>query len=285
VKDQSSAIRVESIDDFYSFQFDNTRRLDIVLPLDYARAADAHYPVLYLNDGQDASALHLTKTLARLSAARQIAPIIAVAIHATVDRMNEYGISNRPNAIGHGAHAARYAEFLLTEVLPYIDRHYRTRRAAPQTAIMGSSLGGLSAFDLAWQHPDRFGIVGAFSASFWWRADNSTWQTQQATRIAHQIVRAGPKRSGLRFWFEAGTADETSDRDRNGVIDAIQDTLELMDALRSIGYRRDRDLKYHEVKGGQHHPATWAQALPVFLQWAFPPSGNRFKHWLWKRLK
>jgi enterochelin esterase-like enzyme len=279
------SIRVESIDDFYSFQLSNTRRIDIHLPPDYGRATDVRYPVLYLNDGQDALALHLAETLARLSAARKIDPIIAVAIHATADRMNEYGISNIPNAVGRGARAAAYAQFLIDELVPFIDRTYRTQSDAPHTALFGSSLGGLSAFDIAWYHSLRVGCVGACSASFWWRTDNSTRQAQQATRIAHQIVRAGPKRSGLRFWFETGTADEAADRDRNGVIDAIQDTLELMDALQSIGYRRDRELHYHEIKGGQHHQATWAQALPVFLQWAFPPSGNRLRRWLAKWLK
>jgi enterochelin esterase-like enzyme len=285
VKTQGSAIRVESIDDFYSFHLSNTRRIELYLPPDYTQSVDRRYPVLYLNDGQDAPALHLSETLAHLIAVHRIEPIIAVAIHATADRMNEYGISNIPNSAGRGARAAAYAQFVLDELMPFIDRTYRTQPDAPHTALFGSSLGGLSAFDIAWYHSLRVGCVGACSASFWWRTDNSTWQSQQATRIAHQIVRAGPKRSGLRFWFQTGTADEFADRDRNGVIDAIQDTLELMDALQSIGYRRDRDLHYHEMKGGHHHQATWAQALPVFLHWAFPPSGNRLKRWLlrWRK--
>ena len=282
---QLPSIRVEAIDDFYSFELCNTRRIEIYLPPEYNPAADLHYPVLYLNDGQDAPVLHLVETLARLINAHKIEPIIAVAIHATVDRMNEYGVSNIPNAAGRGARAAAYAQFVIDELMPFIDRTYRTQPDAPHTALLGSSLGGLSAFDIAWYHSARVGGVGACSASFWWRTDNSTRQAQQATRIAHQIVRAGPKRSGLRFWFQAGTADESADRDRNGVIDAIQDTLEVMDALHSIGYQRDRDMKYHEIKGGQHHQATWAQALPVFLQWAFPPRGNRLRRWLSKWLK
>ncbi|HMA20492.1 MAG TPA: alpha/beta hydrolase-fold protein, partial [Gemmatimonadaceae bacterium] len=199
----ASPIRVETLDDFYSFQLACTRRIDIYLPPDHDSAHERRYKVLYLNDGQDADALRLSETLARLVSARLIEPIIAVAIHATMDRLQEYGISNIPNASGRGADATSYARFIVDELLPYIDWKYRTLSSTSNTAILGSSLGGLSAFDLAWHHPDRFGSVGMLSAAFWWRIDNSTWQARQATRIAHRIVRAGPKRSGLRFWFEA----------------------------------------------------------------------------------
>lgn len=263
-------LSLEAIADFYSFNLHSPRRIDVYLPPDYFTSELRRYKVLYLNDGQDAPALKLAETLEHLIAAHKIDPLIAVAIHATADRLNEYGISDIPNAAGRGAQAARYAKFVIGEVLPSIDQEYRTLGGAPNTAVMGSSLGGLSAFDLAWHHPDVFGSVGTFSAAFWWRTDNSTWQAQQATRIAHQIVRAGPKRSGLKFWFEAGSHDEWADRDRNGVIDSIQDTLELIADLQSIGYRRSRDIHYLEVKGGQHTQATWARALPEFLRWAFP---------------
>jgi enterochelin esterase family protein len=273
-------IAVESIHDFYSFRLDNTRRIDVYLPPDYEASLDRRYKVLYANDGQDMPALKLKEKLEELFAARKIEPIIVVAIHATEDRLREYGISGVPNYRRRGDRASEYAQFIIDEVRPYVNQKYRTLGGAMNTAVMGSSLGGLSAFDLAWHYPDHFGSVGAFSGSFWWRTDNSTWQAQQATRIAHQIVEAGPKRSGLRFWFEAGTHDELADRDRNGTIDSIQDTLELIGALVAIGYRRHRDMTYSEIKGGQHNQATWAQALPDFLHWAFPLHRNYFVRWI-----
>jgi predicted alpha/beta superfamily hydrolase len=73
------------------------------------------------------------------------------------------------------------------------------------------------------------------------------------------------------LWFQAGTRDETADRDGNGVIDAIQDTTELIDELVKKGFRRGEDVVYHELPGGEHHESTWARALPEFLRWACPP--------------
>ena len=86
----------------------------------------------------------------------------------------------------------------------------------------------------------------------------------------HQVVRQSSLKPGLKFWFQAGTEDETSDRDANGVIDAVQDTTELMDELALLGYQLNQDMVFYLVAGGEHNPGTWSKALPVFLQWAFP---------------
>ena len=46
------------------------------------------------------------------------------------------------------------------------------------------------------------------------------------------MVKQGPKRGRLKFWLEAGTKDEAADRNNNGIIDAIDDTLDLITALK-----------------------------------------------------
>lgn len=243
------------------------RSVQVFLPPGYADDPGTRYSVLYANDGQDMGAWRLRETLARLFAEGAIQPLIAVAIPASPARLREYGIAGTPNAKGLGDEAADYVRWVLEVLKPCIDRRYRTRPGPAHTAVMGASLGGLSAFDLAWNHPGVFGMAGAFSGSFWWRSDDRTPARQQASRIAHRMVRRG-ERSSARFWFEAGAADETADRDRNGVIDAIQDVTELMDELADRGYREGHDMMYVEVNGG-HNPETWAAVLPAFLEWAF----------------
>jgi enterochelin esterase-like enzyme len=69
--------------------------------------------------------------------------------------------------------------------------------------------------------------------------------------------------------MEAATRDETDDRDNNGVIDAIQDTLELIEALESVGYQVGKEVVYVEVEGGRHNYETWSKIFPDFLRWAF----------------
>ncbi len=268
------------IERFRSRQLHNQRALTIFLPPDYDQPANAerYYKVLYVNDGQDMPAVKMADTLAALIAHREIEPIIVVAIHATRDRLQEYGTAGIPNARGLGKKARKYSFFVLDEVLPYINRRYRTLTGPVNTAIMGFSLGGLMAFDLAWNHSDVFGAVGVFSGSFWWRTNDQDTHARQESRIIHRRVRDTEAPGCLRMWFEAGTLDEKGDRDNNGVIDAIQDTTELMDELERKGFRRGLDMIYVQAEGGEHNQRTWGFVLPYFLRWTFPTTSYAQQH-------
>jgi enterochelin esterase-like enzyme len=137
-------------------------------------------------------------------------------------------------------------------------------------AIAGFSLGGLSAFDIAWNYPHIFGTAGIFSGSFWWRSKGyEQGYNDDSDRIMHKMVRGTDSKSFQRFWFECGTHDEMADRNNNGVIDAIEDTLDLITELGELGFVRGRDIEYVEVPGGQHNEATWAAVMPAFLRWTF----------------
>ena len=264
-----ATVEVVEVADFASRYLDNKRPLHIFLPPHY-RETQTRYPVLYLNDGQDVEQLRLRETLARLMAHGRIQPLIVVAIPTTADRLQEYGTAVAANAQGLGSLAAQYNRFVVEEVRLWVNQEFRTETDAAKTAVLGASLGGLAAFDLAWNHPDVFGAVGVFSGSFWWRAGEEETAVPAGRRIAHSLVRQGRHHPGFRAWFQAGTRDERDDRDNNGVIDAIQDTLELMDDLRALGVANGRDLVYVEVVNGRHDYATWSQVLPDFLLWAFP---------------
>lgn len=263
-------------------------KLAIHLPPGYDPAAAIDYPVLYLNDGQDAAAVELEPTLARLYADDAMEKIIVVAIDMLPDRMGTYGLSDRAgqrSVIGDsrfgpvGSRAHDYSEWIAGELVPYIDSRYRTRRTPEGRSILGWSLGGLNAFNLGWEYPDVFARIGAFSPSFWLSSDRADAASVQRTRLAQGRVAAGPKRAGSRFWFAVGTAEETDDRDGDGVIDAVDDTLDLVRGLERLGYAanpeyamrpsRDEDVAFELLQGGQHNQASWARMLPLFLQWAY----------------
>lgn len=264
-----SRVRIDTLVNFPSAILGRGRTVRIVLPPGYDDNRK-RYPVLFMNDGQDLEAMRVPEILDSLYRKRAVQPLVLVAVHATEARLQEYGVAASPNAQGLGAEAGKYARFLLEELIPVIRQRYRLSRSASKTAIIGASLGGLSAFDLAWNHSDVFGRVGVFSGSFWWRSNDSTVATKQASRIMHRQVRETRRPPKIRIWLEAGRQDERDDRDGNGVIDAIQDTRELMDALATRGFREGRGMTYFEVDGG-HDPATWGRALPEFLIWAFKP--------------
>jgi enterochelin esterase-like enzyme len=226
---------------------------------------------MILNDGQDSEALQIKYTIERLSQRDEIEPIIAVAIHAG-DRMQEYGVAGEKDFSGRGSKAGLYTDFIIQELVPYLNNYFPVDGG--NISIAGFSLGALSALDIAWNNPAVFQKVGAFSGSFWWRNLDATDQQfdEKVHRIMHNQIRDTKKNPQLKFWFQTGTKDENSDRNKNGVIDSIDDTLDLIAELTKKGYRPFHDIVYHEVKGGEHNQHTWAQAMPQFLKWAFPKS-------------
>ncbi len=261
-------VTVENIRIDSQFLTNTPRKIDIFLPPGYA-ASQASYKVLYAQDGQDMSAVNLPAALDALYAQDAIEPVIVVAIYASGERLSEYGTAGIPDYQYRGSRADLYTRMLFEEIMPKVNAEYRTLTGPENTVIMGWSLGGLMAFDLAWNHPNVFGKVGVFSGSFWWHTDDTSLQTMLDSRIAHSMVRRAGKKADLQFWFESGMQDETEDRDNNGVIDAVQDTRELIDALKSAGYS-DSEIVNVELPQGRHSQSTWGSVLPDFLKWAFP---------------
>jgi enterochelin esterase-like enzyme len=263
----------ELVQTIYSEHLGEERTIYVYLPPKPARSARPRrferFETLFLNDGQDRAALRLRETLARLYARREIRPFIVIAIPTGENRLQEYGTAVSPNAQGLGELAGTYGRFVVEELLPHIEANFPVQTTPQSRTFLGISLGGLSAFDIVWNYPERFLTMGVFSGAFWWRAPAEVESEKIAPnrRIAHEMVRRSHYRPGFGAWFEAATRDETADRDSNGVIDAIQDTQELIDELEKLGYQRGQSLIYHEVQGGRHDYATWARVLPHFLRW------------------
>jgi enterochelin esterase-like enzyme len=243
--------------------------IDFVLPPHYDSAQTQAYPVLFMNDGQDLERLRMKELLGQLYQQKSIKPFILVAVHCG-DRMQEYGIAAQADYKQRGAKANAYTQFVLQELLPYVGRKYRVLSGPQHNFWCGFSLGGLSAFDMVWHHAEVFGKVGVFSGSFWWRQKAYENHYDDYTdRIMQRLVREATTKPNAQFWLQTGTNDETDDRNNNGVIDSIEDTLDLIVELEKKGYRWGREVTYVEVKDGQHNPDTWSKIMPEFLKWAF----------------
>jgi enterochelin esterase-like enzyme len=263
------SVQIQRDDSLQSVPLNRVVHLDIILPPGYATSG-AIYPILYLNDGQDLTRLRMTAVLDSLYRQRAVHPFVLVAIHAG-DRIQEYGTGAQADYMNRGSKAGLYTDFVLTELMPYVRKHYRVSTDPAQSVFAGFSLGGLSAFDIVFHHPDRFAKAGVFSGSFWWRSKSTQAGYRDETdRIMHDLVRKGSYSPTLKFWFETGTNDETSDRNNNGIIDAIEDTTDLIDALVKKGYHREQAIRYVEIEGGEHNQKTWSKIMPDFLIWAFP---------------
>ena len=247
-------------------------KVDVFLPPLYGQDKKRLYPTIYFNDGQDMLALGMFDTLNRLYNEGVLQHLIVVAMYCNENRINEYGTARQADYKNRGNKARPYTNFVIHELMPYIQHEYKCATDAENTAFAGFSLGGLSALDIAWANPSVFSKIGVFSGSLWWRERDWTPEDPDGGRIMHDIIEKSEYQKGMKFWFEVGTHDEDCDRNNNGVIDAIDDTQDLMNALFRLGYKPHEDVKYIEIDGGEHNPHTWGKVMPQFLTWAF---GNR----------
>ncbi len=245
--------------------------VDFYLPSNVPDPGKLH--LLLINDGQNLEEMGLKEMVTELYQSGAIQPVLCVGIHCGPDRKMEYGVTGFPDYLGRGAAAGNYTQFILAELLPLIHEKYNIETFASR-AFAGFSLGGLMALDITWNHPDVFHAAGVFSGSLWWRSidQHEAEYDDNRHRIIHQVIRNGEYKPGLAFFFQSGNMDETNDRNNNGIIDSIDDTLDLMAELEAKGYRRDKDIKYLEMPEGRHDIATWAKAFPEFLEWCWGTS-------------
>lgn len=259
----------ENLLGIYSKLLSREVEVELFLPAD-VYTSRKKYPLLLLNDGQDNTSVRVKETIEGLTCEGSIPEVIVVGVKAG-DRMQEYGVASKADYLKRGAKAKAYTKYIISELIPYLLYKYPVDPSANQHAIAGYSMGGLSALDIAWNHPEAFTKVGVFSGSLWWRKRNSKsrFYSDNRDRIVHQLIRNSKFKTGLKFWLQTGTKDEQSDRNKNGVIDSIDDTLDLIAELTKKGYRPFHDIQYLEMKDGKHNTETWAEAMPHFLKWAF----------------
>src|SRR6266480_4524482 len=147
----------------------NRRDILVYLPPGYRRFSWRRHSVLYLHDGQnifDASTSFggvewgVDETADQLIRNGQMDEVIIVGLYNTgANRLYEYTPCCDPTYGGGGADS--YEKFIIDTVKPYIDRGFRTIPKREDTALMGSSLGGLLSFYMGWTRSDIFSRVAS----------------------------------------------------------------------------------------------------------------------------
>lgn len=250
---------------FHSVALGNDRPVWVYLPPGYAENPHARFPVLYLQDGQnlfdaaqafggtewrvDESLDQGAETLTRLDALR---PLIVVGVGNTNARLDEYTV-DRDDSVGAGGRGALYLQFLAGELKPQVDASFRTRPGREDTAVGGSSLGGLVSLHAGMRHAATFGRVLALSPSTWWN--------NRSVLAAVDALAAQPLRP-VRLYVDSGDSGASNDDAAN--------TAELAGALRSAGYVDGVDILYVLATGATHTESAWAARLPSALRFLFP---------------
>lgn len=253
---------------YFSKNLERLVQFRFVAPHGYWQS-NHNYPVVLMNDGQDYEALQLERTLSLAFSSKDSKPFVYVGISCNEDRIHEYGTASTADFKGRGGEALKYSMFIIKEFIPFLKKQFKVSKNGKQWVYCGMSLGGLSAFDIAYNHSDHFGKIGVFSGSFWWRKKAYVKNDRlDRSRIVLDLVKNGGYAAHLKFWFQCGTLDETADRNNNGIIDTIEDTLDLIKELQQKGYSFPGAITYIQIEGGKHDLPTWGKVFPQFLKWA-----------------
>lgn len=256
-------IRVKN---FYSQYLKNKRKIYIFIPPGYFTNVNYYYPVLYMQDGQNIFSRYGTHpmrwnvdvTALELIKQKSIHDIIIVGISNTEWRDDEYTPSIDENEQS-GGYADMYLNFLIHEVKHYIDTTFRVAPFRENTAICGSSLGGLLSLYAGIKYPQIFSKIGAISPSLWWD-EGIIFKMIESWDIDPSL---------MKIWIDMGYREVEDDELEEDELHPVEESRILYNMLLEKGFKKGRNLKYFEDHWGTHDEIAWGYRMSNVLKYLF----------------
>lgn len=153
-------------DTLYSEVLNENRTITVQLPKSYEAKPDKRYPVIYRLDGKGEIPL-ITAVLEKLQNANAAPEVIIVAIE-NIDRLRDFypTVNQEPQGpVGAGGGASKFLNFVEDELIPFVDKKYRTHDFK---IIEGASAAGVFVLYALQTNPELFQAHLAYSAAVWW---------------------------------------------------------------------------------------------------------------------
>lgn len=244
--------------------FNLERTIRVYLPTDYAETKK-RYPVLYMQDGQnvfeDKDAIQGISLGLREYMDEDKLDIIVVGIDTNTEgeeRKNEFcpwidgeyskKLIGQPSSTGGKGTA--YADFIVNELKPFIDRNYRTLENS--SSIAGISLGGLISTYAACRYPHVFKKVAVISSAFW-RNQEEMEQLLQHTDLT----------TIEKFYMDCGTTEMKEDeRISKGFLESNQRVFDIL---------KDKivDSKFVIIENAEHNYTEFRKRVPDMISFLF----------------
>jgi putative tributyrin esterase len=238
------------------------RTLLVMLPVDY-EASVRRYPVLYLLHGHDADITDWARGTNLSEYARQHQLIIV-----TPDASRSWYVNSVSDPKAH------FEDFMMKDVIDYIDKNFRTIPEPFARAIGGVSMGGYGAMFLGLKHHDQFAAIGSFSGALNYghipaapappnlteedKKNRQEYVTrmgmpgskEQKERDPFELIQNIPVEEVPMLFIVCGGEDGN-----------IENTHQFLQALakRHIAY------EYREISPREHEWRIWNEEIPVFL--------------------
>lgn len=231
------------------------REVVVYLPPSY-ESSRQHYPVAYVQDG-DFLFTGCSNYLEHLYASGALEELILVGI-TTEKRNDEYtpwpAKALIESQAAFGGKGREYVEEIATVIKPYVDNHYRTKKAAEFTAMIGGSFGGLISLFAGYWRPDTFGRLGLLSTSFWYEG------------LMDYIRQEGELNKDLRIYMSVGLCEGIYKQ--NAQKDMVPNTKAAARLFIDKGFPED-SLRMVLDPEGTHDDVFMIQRFPEALQWLF----------------
>lgn len=220
-----------------------THPVRVFTPPGYSENTLKRYPVVYMQDGQNlffpeeafaGEHWRIEETLTILDTMNIIRKSIVVGIYPA-DRLNEY---TKPGYEDYG-------RFIVEDLKPRIDGEIRTLTGPEETAVMGSSLGGVVSFYMAWNYPHIFGKAACMSSSFNFKDD-----------LLHRVL--SEEKKPVKLYLDSGWPE-----------DNYEVTRSMNDVLLRRGFQSGEDLLYFAFPHALHNERYWAMRSHIPFQFFF----------------
>jgi iron(III)-enterobactin esterase len=234
-----------------------TRRVSVYVPKQYVPGTAA--PFIVGADGPDQM---LFTALDNLIAQKRVPVMIAISI------ANGSGdAQGSQRGLEYDTMSGRYAEFVETEVLPFVEKEYNVKltKDPEGRATTGCSSGGSAALSMAWYHPELYHRVLTYSGTY----VNQQWppsaDTPHGAWEYHERLIPNNPRKPIRIWMDVGDRDLFNPNVmRDNMHDWVVANENMARVLAAKGYQ------YQFVfarNAGHCDRAVKQQTLPAALEW------------------
>jgi predicted alpha/beta superfamily hydrolase len=152
-----------------------------------------------------------------------------------------------------------YLKFIVKELKPYIDENYRTEKDKDDTAICGSSMGGLISLYAICEYPEVFGKAACISTHWPVLFNNDNMGPSQAIR--NYLTNNLPKPSQHKIYFDYGT--ETLDQ----YYEVHQKKVDSILTLKK--YKKGKNWETKKFQGAAHNEKSWQERFDGVLKFLF----------------
>lgn len=251
-------------ENFYFPRLDQYKKVWIYLPENYG-SSEKHYPVIYMHDGQ-----HLFDEATSVGRAGPVEWMVDETIDEANHKAIVVGIAHAANVEDRERellmHPFRNVERPLGEayladvvnlIKPYVDEVYRTKPDRSNTAMVGSSLGGLATLYAGMLYPHTFGTLGVFSPSIW------TGKQELNQRFLQEIEKYREFFEDQRYYFYAGEKEKR----RNETAKEPSMVSDMLAFTRLQEENISTNITIDIDPLGKHGALYWQKAFARFYRW------------------